>query len=81
MLYILNSYSAVCHSYLSTSGRKKKYIYIYTHTYIKETKPRHILYVFSPRGEGNDGKVGGRFTGGAGYDCGRRGLWMGLSSL
>lgn len=79
MLYILNSYSAVCHSYLCKSGRKKKYIY--THTYIKEIRPRHILYVFSPRGEGNDGKVGGRFTGGAGYDRGRRGPWMGLSSL
>ena len=51
------------------------------YTYIRETRPRHILYVFSPRGEGNDGKVGGRVTGGARYDLGRRGPWMGLSSL
>ena len=46
MLYILNSYSAVCHLYLSKSGRKK---IIYIHVYIyKGNKTKTCLVSLQP---------------------------------
>ena len=46
MLYILNSYSAVCHLYLSKSGRKK---IIYIHVYIyKGNKTKTYLVCLQP---------------------------------
>ena len=44
--------------------------------YIRETRPRHVWYVLQPLvEEGMMGRWVGGFTGGVGYNGGRRGSW------